>query len=157
MATLVLGGMIAAPAAAEERKCRGELGAKTVDNLRVPSGRSCELNGTHIKGTLKVERGAVLRAKGIRVVGNVQAENHRRVWIYGASQVGGSVQIKQGRRFTLTNTTVDSDVQVFENRGRIKINRNRIDGNLQCKQNDPAPTGGSNQVEGNKEDQCARL
>lgn len=157
MATLLLGGLLAAPAAAEERSCRGKLGAKTVDNLRVPSGRTCELNGTRIKGTLKVERGAVLRAKGIRVVGNVQAENHRRVWIYGASKVNGSVQIKQGRRFTLTNTTVGSDVQVFENRGRIKINRNRIDGNLQCKQNDPAPTGGSNRVGGNKEDQCARL
>ena len=157
LATVLVGGLLAAPAAAEERKCRGSLGAKTVDNLRVPSGRTCELNGTRIKGTLKVERGAVLRAKRIRVVGNVQAENHRRVWIYGRSRVNGSVQIVQGRRFTLTRTTVGSDVQVFENRGRIRINRNTIDGNLQCKENRRTPTGGNNRVGGNKEDQCRRL
>jgi hypothetical protein len=37
------------------------------------------------------------------------------------------------------------------------ISQNRIDGNLQCKENNPAPTGGGNVVQGNKEDQCKRL
>ncbi len=32
-----------------------------------------------------------------------------------------------------------------------------VDGNLQCKENQPRPTGGGNIVHGNKEDQCARL
>ena len=31
---------------AEERTCRGTLGAVTVDNLRVPDGATCTLNGT---------------------------------------------------------------------------------------------------------------
>ena len=30
-------------------------------------------------------------------------------------------------------------------------------GNLQCKENVPSPTGGGNVVQGNKEDQCRRL
>jgi hypothetical protein len=46
---------------------------------------------------------------------------------------------------------------MFSNGGDIVIARNRIDGNLQCKSNTPAPTGGANTVGGNKEDQCAQL
>jgi hypothetical protein len=52
---------------------------------------------------------------------------------------------------------VDSDVQFFENSGRISITANRIDGNLQCKENNPRPRGARNIVQGNKEDQCAGL
>ena len=47
-------------ALAEERTCRGTLGAVTVDNLRVPAGATCTLNGTNVKGTVKVERNATL-------------------------------------------------------------------------------------------------
>jgi hypothetical protein len=52
---------------------------------------------------------------------------------------------------------VGGSVQVFQNKGGVRLARNRIDGNLQCKENRPAPTGGGNVVQGNKEDQCARL
>jgi hypothetical protein len=48
-------------------------------------------------------------------------------------------------------------VQAFQNRGGVQIANNVINGNLQCKENRPAPTGGGNRVGGNKEDQCARL
>ena len=54
------GLFVAAPASAEERTCRGTIGAVTVDNLRVPQGATCTLNGTHVKGTVKVQRGATL-------------------------------------------------------------------------------------------------
>ena len=37
--------MAASVAQAEERVCRGTIGATTVDNLRVPEGASCTLNG----------------------------------------------------------------------------------------------------------------
>ena len=43
-----------AAAFAEERTCRGMIGARTVDNLRVPQGATCTLNGTYVKGTIKV-------------------------------------------------------------------------------------------------------
>lgn len=163
---LVLPGVLmaavvgASPAHAEERTCRGPLGAKTVDNLRVPSGATCTLNGTKVKGTIKVERGATLNASAIRVIGNVQAENARRVDVVG-SHVGGSVQIVQSRNGStlskLDRNTVKQDVQYFENRGTISITGNRINGNLQCKANNPRPNGGGNIVGGNKQDQCARL
>jgi len=148
---------VAAPAAAEERSCRGTIGAVTVDNLRVPQGATCTLAGTFVKGTVKVERDATLKASAIRVIGNIQAENHRSVSVTNRSRVDGSLQVKQGGGATVSNSIFGSDVQFFTNAGAISITSNRIDGNLQCKENRPAPTGGGNVVQGNKEDQCARL
>jgi hypothetical protein len=34
----------------------GTIGGRTVDNLKVPQGATCTLNGTYVKGTIKVER-----------------------------------------------------------------------------------------------------
>src|SRR5919106_4692690 len=85
------------PAAlAEERVCRGSIGGRTVDNLKVPQGATCTLNGTFVKGTIKVERAATLRAHGVRVIGNVQAENSRNVVVNEGSRIGGSGQIVPG-------------------------------------------------------------
>jgi hypothetical protein len=156
LAASTTAGVMAAPAFAEERTCRGTIGATTVDNLRVPQGATCTLNGTRVKGTVKVERGATLKASRISVVGNVQAEGAANVNV-ATSAVGGSVQVVQGKSSKLDRNSVKGDVQYFENRGAISITRNRIDGNLQCKENSPSPTGGGNIVQGNKEDQCARL
>ncbi len=185
---VALAGILVGPSSvfAEERTCGGTLGAITVDNLRVPQGRTCTLLGTYVKGTVKVEATATLYARGIRVIGNVQAENATRVDVVTRtlsdgtvvrSRVGGSVQLKQGGSANILSTIVTGDIQfesnsralaaranrvggsiqAFQNRGGVAIASNTIDGNLQCKENSPAPTGGGNVVGGNKEDQCARL
>jgi hypothetical protein len=148
--------LMVAPAFAEERSCRGSLGAVTVDNLRVPQGATCRLNGTRIKGTLQVQRGATLKASRIRVVGNIQAEGAANVNV-ARSRIGGSLQVVQGRSSKFTRNVVNQDVQYFENRGVVSVSRNRIDGNLQCKENRRRPIGGLNRVQGVKEDQCAHL
>jgi hypothetical protein len=168
---------LAAPAAAEETTCRGTIGAATVDNLRVPQGATCTLNRTLVKGTVKVERAATLHARGVRVIGNVQGENARAVNVTDGSRVGGSVQVKQGAgarvldsfithdiQYDANNSSLEASrnrvggsIQVFQNTGGVRIASNRVDGNLQCKENRPAPTGGGNVVQGVKEDQCARL
>lgn len=162
---------------AEERICRGTIGSITVDNLKVPDGASCSLNGTRIKGNIVVGSNSSLFATSIRVVGNIQAENATRVNVGGTSSVGGSIQVKQGRAASIIGATINgslqmesnsgalsargnkigSDLQAFQNRGGVLIQSNRIGGNLQCKENRPVPTGGGNIVQGNKEDQCARL
>jgi cytoskeletal protein CcmA (bactofilin family) len=167
----------AGPAQAEERVCRGTIGARTVDNLRVPQGATCTLNGTYVKGTIKVQRAATLKAYDIRVVGNIQAENARNVVVRAGSRIGGSVQIVQGgaarivrnringdilfddqaRAVTANRNRIGGSLQAFQNTGGVTIRNNRIDGNLQCKENFPAPTGGGNIVQGNREDQCANL
>src|SRR5688572_6425032 len=71
--------MLPQTALGEERACRGTLGRLSLDNLRIPQGAKCTLNGTRLNGTIVVQRGAVLVANGVRVVGNIQAENARNV------------------------------------------------------------------------------
>jgi hypothetical protein len=176
----VLALTVAAPAAlAEERVCRRPIGATTVDNLLVPSGATCTLNGTKVEGTVKVEGGAKLYAKGIRVIGNVQSEGFQVVSLRSGSRVGGSVQLENGQSGgsgTVISTRINGDLQFFSNEakmvarkatilgnlqavsntGGLVIENNQIAENLQCKQNDPPPTGGGNTA-GDKEDQCATL
>jgi hypothetical protein len=151
-----------------------QLGATTVENFEVPQDTTCTLTGTIVQGNVIVQRGGTLIAARIRVEGNVQAEGAAKVNVAN-STVGGSVQIKQGGSARVVRTSIEGDlqfdamtapldaryntvggsVQAFQNSGRLEISRNRIDGNLQCKENSPAPLGTGNIVGGNKEDQCA--
>lgn len=178
-AVAAIGTMFTAssPAMAEEYVCNGTLGAVTKDNVRVPQSGTCIMEGTRVKGTISVQRSATLRASNVVVLGNVQAENARRVTVNRRSRIGGSIQIVQSgaaainnvivdgsiqlesnaRPLAITNNTVGADVQAFQNTGVVEISDNVIDGNLQCKSNNPAPTGGGNTVQGNKEDQCSGL
>lgn len=172
--------LAAAPAAqAEERVCRGTIGATTVDNLLVPQDASCTLNGTRVEGTVKVERNATLFASGIRVKGNVQSEGFKNIVLRQGSIVVGSVQLENGLRGgsgRVLNTRINGDLQFFSNEARmiargntiyanfqanqntggLVIENNRIAENLQCQSNNPPPTGGGNNA-ADKEGQCARL
>ena len=179
-AMAVLALAVFAPAAqAEERVCRGTIGATTVDNLLVPQGATCTLNGTRVEGTVKVERNATLTASGIRVKGNVQSEGFKNITLRQNSVVVGSVQLENGLdggSGRVLNSKVNGDLQFFsndarmvargntilanfqanQNTGGLVIENNRIAENLQCQSNNPPPTGGGN-IAGDKEGQCARL
>ena len=171
--------VFASAAQAEERVCRGTIGATTVDNLRVPQGASCTLNGTRVEGTVKVERNARLTANGIRVKGNVQSEGFKNIVLREASVVVGSVQLENGLSDgsgRVINTRINGDLQFFSNEARmiargntilanfqanqnmggLVIENNRVAENLQCQSNSPPPTGGNNTA-GDKEGQCASL
>jgi hypothetical protein len=168
---------IATPAFSEERSCRGTLNAVTVDNLRVPQNATCRLNGTVVKGKIRVQRQATLVARRIRVVGDVQAENAKNVVVKASSRIGGSIQVKQGGAASVTSSRITGDIQYDANRRFLRANGNRVggsiqivgnaggaqivgnvvNGNLECKENRPAPTGSGNRVGGSKEDQCARF
>ncbi len=172
--------LVAAQAAqAEERTCRGTIGPTTVDNLRVPQGASCTLNGTRVEGTVKVERKATLVANTIRVKGNVQSEGFKNITLKQNSVVVGSVQLENGLddgSGKVLNSKVNGDLQFFSNEARmvakgntllanfqanqntggLVIQNNRIAENLQCQANNPPPTGSGNTA-GDKEDQCAAL
>ena len=169
-----------APAAqAEERVCRGTIGATTVDNLLVPQGATCTLNDTRVEGTVQVQRNATLFANGIRVKGNVQSEGFKNITLKQNSVVVGSVQLENGLddgSGKVLNSKVNGDLQFFSNEARmvakgntilanfqanqntggLVIQNNRIAENLQCQANNPPPTGSGNTA-GDKEDQCAAL
>jgi hypothetical protein len=164
-------------AIAEEIACQGTLGAITVDNVKVPQGKTCTLKGTTVKGGIVVNRNATLKAIGAKVNGNIQAEGAALVDVNSSATVGGSIQVKQGNRARVVSTRIkgdlqfesnsgaiianqnriDGNLQAFQNTGGVTVRQNRIDENLQCKQNNPKPVGGGNIVQGSKEDQCAKL
>jgi hypothetical protein len=94
------------------------------------------------------------------------------------SEIGGQAQVKQGGGAEVTDSRITGDiqldqnegaaqqvahndvngsVQVMQNVGGVEISKNIIDGNLQCKENVPPPTGGGNDVQGNAEDECETL
>lgn len=167
---------VAVSAHAEETQCTGSIGAVGLDNVFVPDGRACRLDRTRLKGNIVVGRGAQLTAQGVIVNGNIQAEGAASVAVLNFSTVGGSVQIVQGRAATIDRARINGDLyfdsnngpiaasanqvggslQAFQNEGGVRLVNNRIKGNLQCKENVPAPTGGGNQAS-SKEDQCERL
>ena len=169
--------MLTTTAVAEETICNSSLGVTMVDNLLVPSNASCSLDSTRVLGSVKIENNATLVAQKIVVIGNIQADNSQQINILDNSRIGGSVQLKQGGGSVISDSIIDGDiqfesnaspfkalrnqvggsVQVFQNTASIEIQQNKIKGNLQCKENTPAPTGGGNVVGGNKEDQCSQL
>ena len=169
------GGSSVVPGA--DGTCQGFLGAVTVENLEVPQGASCTLDGTRVQGNIFVQNGASLTAQRVTVIGNIQAEGARLVEVLAGSTVGGSIQLKQGGSarvesvivtgdiqfesnngvLSAANNQVGGNIQVFQNAGGVTIANNFVNGNLQCKENSPAPGGGNNSVQGNKEDQCAGL
>jgi hypothetical protein len=166
----------ALPAQAEEFVCTGSVGAQSKDNIFVPDGATCVLNRTRAQGTIVVGTGATLVATSVSVVGNLQAEGAASVTVGGRSTFGGSVQIVQGGSATIDKARINGDIlfdantgpvsasanivggsaQAFQNTGGVTLLNNRMNGNLQCKENEPAPTGGGNRA-ASKEDQCARL
>jgi hypothetical protein len=159
---------------AADATCTGSLGAQRFENLEVPAGATCTLNGTRVDGNIKVYNNATLLASNVTVGGNIQADGAANVVVSTNSTVDGSVQVKQGGGATVNQVRVNGDiqlesnraalavafnrvggnVQVFQNSGGATINDNVIDGNLQCKENNPAPTGARNQA-ASFEDQCA--
>ena len=52
--------------------------------------------------------------------------------------------------------TVGANLQAVQNQGGAELTGNTIAENLQCKENEPPPTGGGSTA-GDKEDQCASL
>ncbi|MFO7633106.1 MAG: hypothetical protein R6W76_11225, partial [Caldilinea sp.] len=58
---------------ASDGVCSGSLGAQRFENLEVPAGATCALNGTRVDGNIKVYNNATLLASSVTVGGNIQA------------------------------------------------------------------------------------
>jgi hypothetical protein len=175
MGMVGLGLAAPTPASAEDVSCDGTIGAVVVEGVVVPEGASCTLAGTRVRGSVTVLDDATLDASDVRVGGNVQADGAASIVIDGASRVAGNVSVDDGGSaavsgvriggnlvFTDNAGPVSADanlvvgsVQVDGNTGGVTITANRIGNNLVCRNNAPAPTGGGNQVGGNRRGQCA--
>jgi hypothetical protein len=172
--------LLPAAALAEETTCTGTI-TGSHDNVVVPQGATCTINDASLNGSVYVQRGGGVTISGRTYInGNVQSEDGGAyVRTTGSSvTIGGNVQIKynfqsssfqsgttiQGSLQYVENTGflsvsgvfIGSDLQLFSNTGGASLVRNVIRQNMQCKENNPPPTGGRNRA-GNKEDQCASL
>ncbi len=165
------------PSGQESVTCRdASIGALSLDTVVVPDGAACELFGTRLKGSIKSGALSTVVAVDVAVDGDLQADGSALVVVEGASSFGGSVQIKQGGAATVLDAGITGDLQLdamagslladgnriggslqaVGNRGGLALFDNQMNGNLQCKENQPAPTGSGNVV-ASKEDQCAGL
>lgn len=152
------------------------LGALTSGEIDVPPGQVCVLQGTQVNGNIKLNRGSVLDARDISVIGNIQADDAASVLLAGASSLTGSVQVIRGGSATIIGVAITGDlqfdnnpgdilaqgnrvngnVQVTNNRGALVIKNNRAGGNLQCTGNNPVPTGSGNTA-AQIQDQCLNM
>ena len=151
------------------------IGAVTVDNVEVPAGQTCRLNGTIVRGSVQVGPGAILLAgAAVQVAGSVQGDQAAHVQVTGtASRVTGNFELEGGGSAALTgaqvggnvfvngladavsikNVRVAGGVQFTDNLGGGDISGNRIAGDLQCTGNLPAPLVAGNTA-ASIEDQC---
>lgn len=137
-------------------------------------GSSVFVSGTNVFGDVQCEgAGAVpagffpgCRVQVATIGGSIQSNDaEATVSILSNPTIGGSIQVVGTTATAPVNINfngsfsgdgVIGDVQVFENDGSVNVFFNVIDGNLQCKENEPTLINGSgNVVGGNKEDQCA--
>ena len=82
---IVSGGV----ALAEDRVCRSTIGARTIDdNIVVPHGVSCTLDGTTVKGNVFVRADARAILVGARVDGNVQGSGRKVAILLGPGSSG---------------------------------------------------------------------
>ncbi|MBK8903201.1 MAG: S8 family serine peptidase [Anaerolineaceae bacterium] len=161
----------------DEGACWGSLGSVEVDDLFVPSGAICSLQGTNIDGAITVEEDATLLASQVTVSGDIKAGNASLVIVKAGSIIAGNIELKESSSGEITDVQVDGNVlfesnsgtidvignwiggnlQAYKNTGTLTLTNNIIEGNLQCKENSPPPDGSNNIVHGNREDQCVNL
>jgi cytoskeletal protein CcmA (bactofilin family) len=134
--------------AVNPERCNGRIGAVTVEKVVVPSGATCTLEGTRVQGNVTVRTEAILVAVGVRVDGNIQAEDARRVEVVAQSYVDGNIQVKRRAFALVEESTIDGDLQVEERGASLEAWGNVIGGDLQVKEAEGALIE-DNQVEGN--------
>ncbi|BAW96642.1 hypothetical protein NIES970_15800 [[Synechococcus] sp. NIES-970] len=71
--TLGLNGFKPSLALAQTIQCKGNLGAIAIGNLEVPSGATCTLRQTVVKGNITVQPMGTLITHGAVIEGNIRA------------------------------------------------------------------------------------
>jgi hypothetical protein len=164
-------------AVATAGSCDGSLGAVSVADVYVPAGATCTLMGTQVTSNVSIGADGALIATGVQVGGDVEAEGARAVEIANGSTIRGSILLLDGWSASVIGSTVGGDIEwqaqtgplraehsiiggslwAAFNTGGVSVLGNRIDKDLQCQANQPAPSGATNVVAGNHDDQCAGL
>jgi hypothetical protein len=102
------------------------------------------------------ESGVTLQAADNIIGGDLQVKKALSA-VISRTRVDGDLQLEENQgALSSTGASVRGNLQVFKNRGGVRLEDNRVSQALQCKENSPSPVGGSN-VAGEKEEQCRVL
>ena len=140
--------IFAAPALADEEICDGVFsGGSFEDDVAVPDGATCTLDGTRVKGNLKVLSGGALVATGARLRNDLQAKEARYLQILN-TRIAGNVQLDatsdvppSAAANQVCGSKIGGDLQLVENRAPFEIgcdSGNQVKGNLQISQSEIA-------------------
>jgi len=113
-AAMALAFLVAGSSAAlaDDYRCESTVGQETKDNVYVPPGADCTLNGTRVDGNITVASNASLSASSVRVDGNIQTVGPAaRVNVSPGSFVGGSIQIFASGAADIRGVDIDGDLQ----------------------------------------------
>lgn len=124
-----LGGPL--PPARSAEHCDGRIGAGTVDQVVVPSGARCLLDGTRVEGNVLVKTDGRLETRDARIDGNIQAEDAHTVTTRQGTVVEGDIQVKRRAVTTVEGTVVGGNLQVEEGGASLTLTGGRIRGDLQ--------------------------
>ena len=136
-------------------------------DLRIPKDTRCVVSDVFVAGDLRLDDGASFVGSDITVRGDVDAKNADELTLVDAtifgdfefrdggsvilreSRVGGKVELKSNTgSIELHDNVVERDVELERNRGGpFLLVRNEIDGELECRANQPAPSGTGNEAE----------
>jgi hypothetical protein len=150
---------------------RGSINGDVIVEL----GASARLNRGNVNGSVAGFGARLVSVNGTTIAKDVLAEDTATVVIASGASIGKLEALRSGR-ITMSGVRVAGDVKFEENFGAIvadgnnvagnfeaylnsggaSFSANVIRGNMQCKENLPAPTGTGN-VAAIKEDQCATL
>jgi hypothetical protein len=136
--------------------CSGNINNRHIDD-NVAINKACHMDQVTIKGNVMLYSGAQAVIKNSSIDGNLESKASFSSVVAENNRIDGNIQLEKGQKIQLINNEVNGDIQLKENRSNIVVSQNTVDGNLQCEKNSLQPTGHSNRVNGDKEDQCRRL
>lgn len=128
--------------------CPPNRGKVTIDGNIVVRG-TCTLNGTTVKGNVLMYSGT-LRVIGATVDGNIQAMSGSSVYVE-SSLVKGDIQLEKlaGARSDILRNRIDGNIQMKQNRKYLNVAGNQTNGDIQAFSNTGGVRIANNVVDGN--------
>ncbi len=129
-----MGFLSAGSAGADDFLCDGTFGAVNIaDNVTVPFGATCFLDGTTVQGNIEVEEGgSLITLGGTTIGGNVEVEeNGAFVAVEDTTILGNMESEEGGSLFILGETVLGGNVKVEEDGSLLALGV-RIGGNMEA-------------------------
>jgi hypothetical protein len=149
---------------------------QVLTDVTLDAGITCVLTDVRIRGGLELREGSRLVATRLTVDGPMTSNGAESITLDDA-RIYGDLKLEKGGSITIRGSHVEKKVELIDNLGDIAVSDTWIDEtlrleknrggpfslfrntsrNLECKENDPAPTGSGNVVLGRESGQCAGL